>query len=112
VTGQLNIQSNSSTNGTAVVGLSGSGTSASGSHQVILSWDAPSNSSDLVAGYDVYRATGSSSTFQLLNPSADSQTTYVDTDVQASATYVYYVTSVDSSGVQSSSSNQVTATIP
>ncbi len=114
LTGQLTLQSNSSTNGTAVIGLSGTGASAggSGSHQVTLNWDAPSSSSDPVVGYDVYRATGGSSTYQLLNSSADAQTTYVDTAVQASATYVYYVTSVDSSGVQSTSSNQVTATIP
>ena len=116
LTGQLTIQSNSSTNGTAVIGLSGTGASASGggggSHQVTLNWDAPSNSSDPVVGYDIYRATAGSSTYQLLNSSADVQTTYVDTAVQASAAYVYYVTSVDSSGVQSTSSNQVTATIP
>jgi fibronectin type 3 domain-containing protein len=113
-TGQLSIQSNSSTNGTALIGLSGTGASASGSgsHQVTLNWDAPTSSSDPVVGYDIYRATGGSSTYQLLNSSADVQTTYVDTAVQASATYVYYVTSVDSSGVQSTSSNQVTATIP
>jgi Abnormal spindle-like microcephaly-assoc'd, ASPM-SPD-2-Hydin len=112
LTGQLTIQSNSSTNSTAVIGLSGTGASASGSHQVTLNWDAPSNSSDPVVGYDIYRANGGSSTYQLLNSSADVQTTYVDTAVLANATYVYYVTSVDSSGVQSTSSNQVTATIP
>jgi Abnormal spindle-like microcephaly-assoc'd, ASPM-SPD-2-Hydin/Fibronectin type III domain len=111
-TGQLTIQSNSSTNGMAVIGLSGTGASASGSHQVTLSWDAPSSSPDPVVGYDIYRSTGGSSTYQLLNSSADTQTTYVDTNVQASTTYIYYVTSVDSSGVQSTSSNQATATIP
>jgi hypothetical protein len=112
LTGQLTIQSNSSTNGTAVISLRGTGVSASGSHQVALSWDAPSSSSDPVVGYDIYRATDGSSTYQLLNSSADTQTTYVDTNVEAGATYVYYVTSVDSSGVQSTSSNEVTATIP
>jgi fibronectin type 3 domain-containing protein len=113
-TGQLTVQSNSSTNSTAVIDLSGTGASASGSgsHQVTLSWDAPSSASDPVVAYDIYRAAGGSSTYQLLNSSADTQTTYVDTNVQASATYVYYVTSVDSLGVQSTSSNQVTATIP
>ncbi len=112
LTGQLTIKSNSSTNGTAVIGLSGTGASTSGSHQVALSWDAPSSSSDPVVGYDIYRSTGGSSTYQLLDSSADTQATYVDTNVQASATYVYYVTSVDSSGVQSTASNLVTATIP
>jgi fibronectin type 3 domain-containing protein len=115
IPGQLTVVSNASTNSTAMVGLSGTGVSASGgggSHQVTLSWDAPGSSSDPVVGYDIYRAAGGSSTYQLLNSSANTQTTYVDTNVQANLTYVYFVTSVDSSGVQSVFSNQVTATIP
>ena len=66
VTGQLTIQSNSSTNGTVVISLSGTGDTASGD----LSWDAPSSSADPVAGYHVYRSTGGSSAYQLLNSSA------------------------------------------
>ena len=114
VSSQLTIDSNASTSSTAMVGISGAGVSASGSssHQVTLSWDAPSSSSDPVAGYDIYRATSGSSTYELLNSSTDAQTTYIDANVQANVTYVYYVTSVDSSGVQSSSSNMVTALIP
>jgi fibronectin type 3 domain-containing protein len=116
VSSQLTVNSNASTNSTAIVGISGTGVSASGSgsrsHQVTLSWDAPSSSSDPVVGYDIYRATSGGSTYELLNSSTDAQTTYVDTNVQANASYVYYVTSVDSSGVQSSSSNVVTASIP
>jgi fibronectin type 3 domain-containing protein len=106
--GQVTIQSNSSTNGTVVVGLSGTGIQ----HQVDLSWDAPSSSPDPVAGYNVYRSTGGSSTYQLLNSSVDSQTTYVDSTVQSGLTYDYIVESVDSSGVESTPSNEVTATIP
>jgi len=114
VSSQLTIVSNASTNSTAMVGISGTGVSASGSspHQVTLSWDAPSSSSDPVVGYDIYRATSGGSIYELLNSSADAQTTYIDANVQANVTYVYYVTSVDSSGVQSSSSNVVTASIP
>jgi fibronectin type 3 domain-containing protein len=114
VHGQLTVNSNSSTNSIAMVSLSGTGVSASGSgsHQVKLSWDAPSSSSDPVVGYDIYRAASGNSTYQLLNSSADTQTTYIDINVQANVTYVYFVTSVDSSGVQSAFSNQVTATIP
>jgi Abnormal spindle-like microcephaly-assoc'd, ASPM-SPD-2-Hydin len=113
VSGQLTVDSNASTNSTATVGISGTGVSAGGSssHQVTLNWDAPSSSSDPVVGYDIYRATGGA-TYELLNSSTDTQTTYIDTNVQANATYVYYVTSVDSSGVQSSSSNMVTTSIP
>jgi fibronectin type 3 domain-containing protein len=114
VSSQLTVESNASTNSKAMVGISGTGVSASGgsSHQVTLSWDPPSSSSDPVVGYDIYRATSGGSTYELLNSSTDSQTTYIDTNVQANVSYVYYVTSVDSSGAQSSSSNVVTASIP
>jgi hypothetical protein len=110
VTGQVTIQSNSSTNGTVTVGLSGTGESAS--HQVTLTWAAPSSSSDPVAGYYVYRSTGGSSAYTLLNPSVDTQTSYVDTNVQTGLTYDYIVKSVDASGVESTASNEATATIP
>jgi hypothetical protein len=110
VTGRLTIQSNSSTNGTATIGLSGTGESAS--HRVTLTWAAPSNSSDPVVGYNVYRSTGVSSAYTLLNSSIDSQTSYVDTNVQSGLTYDYVVKSVDASGVESTGSNGATATIP
>jgi hypothetical protein len=110
VTGQLVIQSNSSTNGTVTIGLSGTGESAS--HQVTLIWDAPSSSTDPVAGYHVYRSNGSGSAYTLLNSSVDTQTTYVDTNVQSGATYYYIVKSVDAAGVESTASNGATATIP
>jgi hypothetical protein len=109
VTGQLVIQSNSSTNGTVTIGLSGTGENA---HQVTLTWDAPSSSTDPVAGYHVYRSTGGSSAYTLLNSSVDAQATYVDTNVQSGATYDYIVKSVDASGVESTASNEATATIP
>jgi hypothetical protein len=110
VTGQLVIQSNSSTNGTVTIGLSGTGENAS--HQVTLTWDAPSSSTDPVAGYHVYRSTGGSSAYTLLNSSVETQTTYVDTNVQSGAAYDYIVKSVDASGVESTASNEATATIP
>jgi hypothetical protein len=110
VTGQLVIQSTSSTNGTVTIGVSGTGESTS--HQVTLTWDAPSSSADPVAGYHVYRSTGGSSAYTLLNSSGDTQTTFVDTNVQSGATYDYIVKSVDASGVESTASNEATATVP
>jgi Abnormal spindle-like microcephaly-assoc'd, ASPM-SPD-2-Hydin len=107
-TGQLTIQSNSSSSGTAVISLSGTGTPP----EVNLSWDAPSSSTDPVAGYNIYRSTGGSSSYQLLNSSIDTETTYVDSTVQSGTAYTYYVESVDFSGVQSVPSNQVSVTIP
>ena len=107
-TGQLTIKSNSSSNGTVVISLSGTGTPP----EVDLSWDAPSSSPDPVAGYNIYRSTGGSSSYQPLNSSIDTETTYVDSTVQSGTAYIYYVESVDSSGVKSAPSNNVTVTIP
>jgi Abnormal spindle-like microcephaly-assoc'd, ASPM-SPD-2-Hydin len=107
-TGDLSIQSNSSTDGVAVVSLSGTGVS----HQVTLGWEAPANTAVPVVGYNSYRSTGDSPTYQLLNSSPDPQTTYVDRTVRTGVTYDYVVTSIDSSGLESAPSNEVTATIP
>ena len=79
VTGQLTITSNSSTGSSAVVSLTGTGAAAS--HQVSLSWNAPINSADPVAGYNVYRALSGNSSYTQLNSTAMTQTTYTDTNV-------------------------------
>jgi hypothetical protein len=110
-TGQLTIQSTSLTNPRVVVGLSGTGESVQ--HEVTLSWIAPSSSaSPRVVGYNIYRLTAGSNAYQLLNPSVDTQETYVDQAVQAGVTYGYIVESVDSAGVESAPSNEAVATIP
>jgi fibronectin type 3 domain-containing protein len=64
-----------------------------------------------VAGYNIYRATGSGP-FALITSSSDSAVVYVDSAVVAGTTYSYEVKSVDSGGVESIASNEVTATIP
>ena len=110
-TGQLTIHSNSSTNSTTVISLSGTGANTTSS-EVVLSWQAPSSSTDPIVGYSIYRSTGGSAAYQLLNSSVDTQTTYVDSTVQAGVTYDYIVKSVDSSGLESTPSNEVAATIP
>jgi hypothetical protein len=109
VTGQLTISSNSTSNSTAVVALSGTG--AVIAHEVDLSWNAPTHSPDPVVGYNIYRSTGSSS-LVLMNSSPDSSVVYVDSTVVSGATYSYVVKSVDSNGVESSASNQIILTIP
>jgi hypothetical protein len=109
VSGQLTISSNSTTGSTSTVALSGAG--AAVAHESNLSWIAPSSSPDPVAGYHIYRSTGSGS-FALLNSSIDTQTTYVDSTVVSGATYNYIVKSIDSSGVESIASNQSTVTVP
>jgi hypothetical protein len=107
-TGALTFMSNSSTGGTTVVGLSGTGQS----YQVDLTWDAPGSSTDPVSGYHVYRATQGSSSYQLLNSSVDAQTNYTDSTGQSGAAYEYYVTTVDSAGAESGPSNTTSVTIP
>lgn len=107
-TGTLTIQSNSSTNSTAVVSLNGSGVA----HHVNLSWEAPGDSAAPIVSYKIYRLTSGGSAYQLLSSSVGSATTYVDSAVQTGATYDYIVTSLDASGIESAPSNDVTATIP
>ena len=107
VTGQLAIASNSSTNPTANVALSGAGSP----HQVDLSWDAPSSSPDPIAGYNVYRAAGSSA-YQIVNSSPVSPTAYTDSTVTSGQTYSYLVKSVGSSGTESTPSNTTTVAVP
>jgi hypothetical protein len=109
-TGKLTVTSNSSTNPSATVSLSGTG--AGEQHQVDLNWSEPSNSPVPVTGYNIYRAVGGGSAYQLLNSSVNTQTTYVDSTVQSGMTYSYEVKSVDSSGVESSPSNAINVTIP
>ncbi|MDE3200800.1 MAG: fibronectin type III domain-containing protein, partial [Acidobacteriota bacterium] len=92
------------------IALSGTGQSAS--HSVTLTWNAPASSPDPVASYNVYRASGGSTAYQLLASTGMTQTSYLDSTVLSGQTYDYVVRSVDSSGVQSSPSNTTVATVP
>lgn len=107
-TGNLTIKSNSSANSSAAVALSGTGIPLA----VNLSWSAPSTSSETINGYNIYRAIGSSSSFQKLNSSVNPPASFMDATVQASTTYEYYVTSVDSAGAESTPSNTATVAVP
>ena len=108
VTGQLTISSNSSTNGTAVISLSGTGVT----HEVDLSWNAPSTSADPVSGYNVYRAPSGSGAYQVVSSTGITQTTYMDLTIQSGMSYDYVVKSFDAAGVESSPSNSTSVTIP
>ena len=109
-TGQLTVTSDSSSGTSTVIGLSGTGVPVS--YEADLSWDAPTNSTDPVAGYYVYRAPSGSTNYQQLNSVAITQTTYVDTSALDGQTYDYIVESVDASGVTSAPSNVETIPIP
>jgi hypothetical protein len=108
-TGKLTLNSNSTAGSSTAVTLSGTGTSTA--EQVDLSWHAPASSSDPVAGYNIYRATGSGA-FQLVNSGIDKSTTYVDSSVTSGNTYNYLVKSVDESGVESTGSNEISVAVP
>jgi P pilus assembly chaperone PapD len=105
VTGTVTVASNA-TNSPATVSLSGTGVQDA----VVLSWTASTSSG--VVGYDVYRGTSSGSYSQIA--SSVSGTTYTDSTVQSGQdiTYYYVVTAVNSSGEQSSDSNQTSVTVP
>jgi hypothetical protein len=108
--GNLTITSNAVSGATITIALAGTGESST-TYQVNLTWDAPSSSTDPLAGYNIYRAS-SSGGWQLLNGSVNTTTTFTDAAVQNGATYTYEVVSVDAQGNQSAPSNTFTASIP
>jgi Abnormal spindle-like microcephaly-assoc'd, ASPM-SPD-2-Hydin len=108
-TGQITISSNSTSGSPTNIALNGTGTAVS--YSVNLSWDAPTTSTDPVVGYNIYRSVGTGA-FQLVNSSPDATTTYVDNAVSSGTTYNYLAKSVDSTGVESTASNEITVAIP
>jgi hypothetical protein len=109
-TGQLTIKSNSSTNPTANIGLSGTGQTQS--HEVDLSWNAPSSSQDPVVGYNIYRSPSGASSYSRVNSSQNASTTYADSTVASGQSYDYVVKSVDGAGTESAPSNATTVSVP
>jgi hypothetical protein len=110
-TGQLTISSNSSTNSTAQISLTGTGEAAA--YSVSLTWQAPGSSPDPVASYNVYRSPSGGSSYQLLGSVSNSQLAYTDgNNIQDGQVYDYIVESVDSSGNESVPSNTASVTIP
>ncbi len=110
VTGSVSLVSNA-VNVPSTIALSGTGADVPPppSHSVALSWDA-SMSGDVV-GYYVYRSAQSGGPYARLTPSPIAETTYSDSLVVAGATYYYVVTAVNGNDIESSYSNQASATI-
>jgi HYDIN/CFA65/VesB family protein/centrosomal CEP192-like protein/ASPM-SPD-2-Hydin domain-containing protein len=90
------------------IALSGTGVQTT-PHSVTLSWGASSSS---VSGYNVYRSTTNGSGYSRINSSLVAALSFQDDSVQAGSTYYYVVTAVNSSGEESTDSNQATALIP
>jgi hypothetical protein len=87
--------------------LTGTG-AAPPQHSVDLSW----NETSTVVGYNVYRGTQSGGPYVKINSALDASTTYTDSSVQAGQIYYYVTTAVDSTGAESSYSNQIQASVP
>jgi len=86
-----------------------SGTGVQAQYSVALTWDA---STSPVSGYNVYRGAKSGGPYTKVNSALDPSTAYTDSTVSAGQTYYYVTTSVNSSGQESTYSNQVQAIIP
>jgi fibronectin type 3 domain-containing protein len=97
-------------NGANATGINFSASQASSSpYSVGLNWTA---SVSTVSGYNVYRGTTNGGPYTKLNSSLITSLSYTDNTVSSGETYYYVSTSVNSSGVESSYSNQATALIP
>lgn len=86
-------------------------------HEAVLTWTDTANPAGTT--YDVYQATGAcpssglgTLTFSLLNTVPLTVKTYTNTSVTGGTTYCWYVTAVNSTGLQSAPSSTVGATIP
>jgi Abnormal spindle-like microcephaly-assoc'd, ASPM-SPD-2-Hydin/Protein of unknown function (DUF1573) len=104
--GSVSIVSNATGSPTSV---SLAGTAVAQSHTVALSWNA---STSTVSGYNVYRSSTSGSGYSKVNGSLVGSLNFTDSSVQNGATYYYVTTAVDSSGDESSYSNEAQAIIP
>jgi len=78
-------------------------------HSVTISWEA---SASRVIGYNVYRAEASGRNFTKLTSHPVFATKYTDLTVEAGKTYSYYVAAVNSNGVESKPSENVTVQVP
>jgi hypothetical protein len=86
--------------------VTGNGTAAS-SYSVFLEWTAPSSPN--LSGYNIYRAsyTSSCGSFAKINSSLNTSTSYTDLEVANSTSYCYATTAVNSSDEESGYSNIV-----
>ena len=115
-TGTVTVTSNAS-NSPASIRVSGtgvggafSGQGSSTAHLVALNWSASTSLN--VTGYNVYRSTTSGGSYSRITTSPTNATRYTDGSVAAGDTYYYVVTAVNSSGMESEHSNQISAVIP
>jgi len=107
VSGSITVTSNAQ-NSAVTVNLQAAGVPA-GVHLATLSWNSGGPSA---VGYFIYRGTTSGGPYTRINTMPDVNTTYPDSAVVAGQSYYWVVTAVNSNNVESSYSNEVSATIP
>jgi len=106
VSGAVSLTSSTSTVPMSVP-LSGNGIAAS--HRATFDWAA---SKSTVVGYNVYLRSASGQSWNKLNSSPVTTTSYTDWDVQSGQSYLFAVTSVSPGNLESGFSNATQATIP
>jgi fibronectin type 3 domain-containing protein len=79
------------------------------SYKVSLNW-TPSAST--YSGFNVYRGTTSGGPYSKVDTSLISTPSYTDAAVTQGQTYYYVATELDSTGMESGYSSEVSATIP
>lgn len=77
-------------------------------HSVTITWKA---SKSPVAGYNVYRILSPAGALKV-SPGIVTETQFTDRTVEAGYTYAYFVTAVDSKGIESRPSEKVSITVP
>jgi len=107
-TGTIAIFSNAGNGTTRTIPVTGTGVASTTGVQ--LNWTASTSAG--VVGYNVYRSSVSGGPYTKIVSSLVIGTSYSDQTVQAGVVYYYVVTSEGENGIQSSYSNQVTASIP
>jgi Abnormal spindle-like microcephaly-assoc'd, ASPM-SPD-2-Hydin len=108
-TGSANISFSSNASiSTITETVTGTG-AATVQHSVDLSWN-PSTST--IVGYNIYRGSISGGPYTKINSSLNATPNYTDSTVQSGQTYFYVTTAVNSTGVESAHSNEVSAVVP
>ena len=108
VAGSIAVVSNASNSPTSI-SVAGTGVAAPAPTSLLLAWN-PSTSS--VVGYNVYTSFISGGPYTRLTSSPVATMSYSDTVIQAGKTYYFVATAVNSSGIESAYSNEISATVP
>lgn len=107
VTGNVTVTSNAN-NSPMTLSLSGTGAAAT-THSVSLNWTP---SSTTYSGFNVYRSSVSGGPYAKVDGSLILTSSYTDSSVSSGQTYYYVATEMDSTGMESGYSSEVSAAIP